>query len=235
MLLTKRQGYDRKNAAAAWTSVTWNRLAFESHLSSSKDCSSLGIPYSLLNMGKEVQIVSIGEDHTVQLNTEELERILLAPNVKDKPVAVVSIIGAFRMGKSFLMNFLLWYLSSPDKSKWMGDENTPVQGFSWSTKLDRNTKGILVWDEVFLVHTSTGDELAVLVMDTQGAFDSESSADEAANLFALSILTSSLQIYNVFHNLQEGPPPALAARGGVWQARSRGHERKYVSEACVSD
>ncbi|KAH7940075.1 hypothetical protein HPB52_020959 [Rhipicephalus sanguineus] len=155
------------------------------------------------NMGKPVQIVSIGEDNALQLNRKELEKILLAPNVKDKPVAVVSIFGAFRMGKSFLMNFLLRYLRSHDKSNWMGDEDTALTGFSWSTGPERNTIGIHVWDEVFLVPTSTGEELAVLVIDTQGAFDGKSSADETANLFALSILTSSVQIYNIFHNIQE--------------------------------
>uniref|UniRef100_A0A224YK08 Atlastin 2 n=1 Tax=Rhipicephalus zambeziensis TaxID=60191 RepID=A0A224YK08_9ACAR len=153
-------------------------------------------------MGKQVEIVSIGQDHTVQLNREELERILLAPNVKDKPVAVVSIMGTFRQGKSFLMNFLLRYLRSHDKSNWMGEKKTPLTGFSWSTRSERETKGINVWDEVFLVPTCTGDELAVLLMDTQGAFDKESSSDETANIFALSILTSSLQIYNILHNLQ---------------------------------
>ncbi|KAH6923379.1 hypothetical protein HPB50_000506 [Hyalomma asiaticum] len=154
-------------------------------------------------MGKPVQIVSIGPDQTVQLNKQELERILLAANVKDKPVAVVSIIGAFRKGKSFLLNFLLRYQRSPDKLNWMSDEDTPLTGFSWSQGSQPNTKGLHVWDEVFLVPTSSGEELAVLLMDTQGAFDSQSSADETANLFALSILTSSVQIYNISHNMRE--------------------------------
>ncbi|KAH7939851.1 hypothetical protein HPB52_018152 [Rhipicephalus sanguineus] len=154
-------------------------------------------------MGKQVQIVSVGPDHTLQLNKKELERILLAPNVKDKPVALVSIMGAFRQGKSFLMNFLMRYLRSHDKTNWMGDEDTPLEGFSWSTGTERNTIGIHVWDEVFLVRTPTGGELAVLLMDTQGAFDSDTSADETANLFALSILTSSVQIYNISKNIQE--------------------------------
>ncbi|KAH6923691.1 hypothetical protein HPB50_005153 [Hyalomma asiaticum] len=156
-----------------------------------------------LNMGKPVQIVSIGQDRTVELNTKELERILLSPKVKDKAVAVVSIIGAFRKGKSFLLNFLLRYLRSRDKFNWMGDEDTPLSGFSWSTGTDPNTQGILLWDEVFLVPTPSGEELAVLLMDTQGAFDSKSSADETANIFALSILTSSVQIYNISQNIQE--------------------------------
>lgn len=156
-----------------------------------------------LNMGKPVQIVSIGQDRTVELNTKELERILLSPKVKDKAVAVVSIIGAFRKGKSFLLNFLLRYLRSRDKFNWMGDEDTPLSGFSWSTGTDPNTEGILLWDEVFLVPTPSGEELAVLLMDTQGAFDSNSSADETANIFALSILTSSVQIYNISQNIQE--------------------------------
>uniref|UniRef100_L7M063 GB1/RHD3-type G domain-containing protein n=1 Tax=Rhipicephalus pulchellus TaxID=72859 RepID=L7M063_RHIPC len=158
---------------------------------------------TVLNMGKQVQIVSVERDGTLQLNEKELKRILLAPNVKDKPVAVVSIMGAFRQGKSFLLNFLLRYLRSRGRPNWMGDDDAPLTGFSWSTTSERNTKGIHVWDEVFPVRTPAGDELVVLLMDTQGSFDSRSSADETANLFALSILTSSIQIYNIFHNIQE--------------------------------
>uniref|UniRef100_A0A131Z2P0 Atlastin 2 n=1 Tax=Rhipicephalus appendiculatus TaxID=34631 RepID=A0A131Z2P0_RHIAP len=154
-------------------------------------------------MGKQEQIVSFGEDQTIQLNKDALERILLAPKVRNKPVAVVSITGAFREGKSFLLNFLLRYLASNDKTNWMGDDDTPLEGFSWSTSSERNTEGIHLWDEVFLVPTPEGGELAVLLMDTQGAFDSESSADETTKLFALSILTSSLQICNILHNLRE--------------------------------
>lgn len=40
-------------------------------------------------------------------------------------------------------------------------------------------------------------------MDTQGAFDSESTVRDCATVFALSTMISSLQIYNLSHNIQE--------------------------------
>jgi len=46
------------------------------------------------------------------LNLKELTKILLADDVKDTAVAIVSVAGAFRQGKSFLLNFILRYLES---------------------------------------------------------------------------------------------------------------------------
>jgi len=43
----------------------------------------------------------------------------------------------------------------------------------------------------------------VLLMDTQGAFDSMSTIKDCATVFALSTLLSSVQIYNIMSNLQE--------------------------------
>lgn len=52
------------------------------------------------------------EEHKFELNTEALEEILLGEDVRDKPVVVVSVAGAFRKGKSFLLDFLLRYLQN---------------------------------------------------------------------------------------------------------------------------
>jgi len=43
----------------------------------------------------------------------------------------------------------------------------------------------------------------VLLMDTQGAFDSMSTVKDCATVFALSTLLSSVQVYNLMSNLQE--------------------------------
>jgi len=40
-------------------------------------------------------------------------------------------------------------------------------------------------------------------MDTQGAFDSQSTVRDCATVFALSTMTSSVQIYNLSQNIQE--------------------------------
>ena len=61
--------------------------------------------------GEPVQIVVVGDDHTFDLDEEKLEDILLQPEIQDKCVVVVSVAGAFRKGKSFLLDFFLRYLN----------------------------------------------------------------------------------------------------------------------------
>ena len=42
-----------------------------------------------------------------------------------------------------------------------------------------------------------------MLMDTQGAFDSQSTVKDCATVFALSLMISSVHIYNLMQNLQE--------------------------------
>lgn len=51
-------------------------------------------------------------NHVFQLKIDELKPILESDNLKDRHVVVVSIAGAYRQGKSFLMNFFIKYLNA---------------------------------------------------------------------------------------------------------------------------
>ena len=62
--------------------------------------------------GEPIQIVVATDEHTFELDEACLEEILLRPGVSDKKVAIVSVAGAFRKGKSFLLDFFLRYLSA---------------------------------------------------------------------------------------------------------------------------
>eukprot|EP00096_Caligus_rogercresseyi_P004699 TRINITY_DN1910_c0_g1_i1.p1 TRINITY_DN1910_c0_g1~~TRINITY_DN1910_c0_g1_i1.p1 ORF type:complete len:527 (-),score=169.95 TRINITY_DN1910_c0_g1_i1:378-1958(-) len=151
-----------------------------------------------------VQIVQINDDdHTFQLDEDALTEILSDERVKDKPVAVISVAGAFRRGKSFLLDFFLRYLSADGSKTWLDDEDQPLEGFHWRGGADRDTTGILLWSEVFLLTNSSGKEIAVLLMDTQGAFDSSSTVRDCATIFALSAMLSSVLVYNLTSNIQE--------------------------------
>ncbi|KOB78001.1 Guanylate-binding protein [Operophtera brumata] len=109
---------------------------------------------------------------------EKLRGILLNDKIKDLPVAVVSVAGAYRGGKSFLLNFFLRYLSASqidrENGSWLGDDTTELVGFSWRGGSVRNTTGIVMWPEAFIIRIPTGEKVAVLLMDTQGTFDSTS-------------------------------------------------------------
>ena len=47
------------------------------------------------------------------------------------------------------------------------------------------------------VRTPSGEQIAVIFMDTQGTFDSQSTVKDCATIFALSTMTSSVQVYNL--------------------------------------
>ncbi|TRZ02040.1 hypothetical protein DNTS_024195 [Danionella cerebrum] len=151
-----------------------------------------------------VQIVSVNkEDHSFDLDTDALGRILLAPEVRDKDVVVVSVAGAFRKGKSFLLDFMLRYMHRKPGQDWLGQDNEPLTGFSWRGGSEPETTGIQLWSEVFVVRKENGSEVAVVFMDTQGAFDSQSTVKDCATIFALSTMTSSIQVSTVIYNLSQ--------------------------------
>ncbi|KAL6102074.1 atl2 [Pungitius sinensis] len=152
---------------------------------------------------RPIQVVLANEDeHSFELDAAALERILLQDHVKDLNVVVVSVAGAFRKGKSFLLDFMLRYMHSQGES-WMGGDDEPLTGFSWRGGCERETTGIQIWSEVFVVAKPDGSKVAVLLVDTQGAFDSQSTIKDCATVFALSTMTSSVQVYNLSQNIQE--------------------------------
>ncbi|XP_032635102.1 atlastin-2 isoform X2 [Chelonoidis abingdonii] len=151
-----------------------------------------------------IQIVLAHEDdHNFELDEEALENILLQEHIKDLNIVVVSVAGAFRKGKSFLLDFMLRYMYNKNSSCWIGGNNEPLTGFTWRGGCERETTGIQIWSEVFVIDKSDGTKVAVLLMDTQGAFDSQSTIKDCATVFALSTMTSSVQVYNLSQNIQE--------------------------------
>ena len=176
------------------------------------------------------QIITIEEeDNHFTLDEEALNSVLsqIPPGMK---VSIVAVAGAFRTGKSFLLDLFLRYLrADPADARtaaWMvkggryleGNVN-PLpekvggggivrahadEGFAWRGGRERNTTGIWLWREAFYRKLpGTGEKIAVLLMDTQGMFDSRLTQMLTACIFGLSTLISSHQIYNVQNRIQE--------------------------------
>ncbi|KAI1306718.1 Atlastin-2 [Halotydeus destructor] len=151
-----------------------------------------------------VQIIKINEK-TLKFDLDEdaLEKILHSSKCRNNPVSIVSIAGATRKGKSFMLNFFLKYLTSSDRNNWLGNGSQPLTGFSWRGGYERDTTGILLWSEPVLVKRPNGQDVCVLLMDTQGSFDGRHTMADTAIIFAISTMTSSVQIYNLFDSIQE--------------------------------
>ena len=52
---------------------------------------------------------------------------------------------------SQLRYFSFRYMRANGSTEWLGDDETPLQGFSWRSGCERDTTGILVWNEIFKV------------------------------------------------------------------------------------
>lgn len=96
----------------------------------------------------------------------------------------------------FLRYLQVNHLNAQDEGKqreWLTDQEETLSGFSWRGGAKRDTTGILMWSQPFVVKTEDGQEVAIVLMDTQGAFDSEYTVRDSATVFALSTMTSSIQ------------------------------------------
>jgi len=145
-------------------------------------------------------------------------------------VGIVSVVGAFRMGKSFLLDLMLHYLhymADDSNAEWYAaDESSNKErsylegssslrsssGFSWRSGAERQTTGIWMWSEIFIRKNpkSSNEKVAILLMDTQGMFDGEISQQLTTHIFGVSTLLSSYQIYNVSRQIQEDNMQHLA-------------------------
>ncbi|XP_018010177.1 atlastin-3-like [Hyalella azteca] len=158
----------------------------------------------IIMSGRPVPIVVQNNDsREFELDEDALKNVLLSPDVGDKPVCVVAVAGAFRQGKSFLLNHLVKYCENKGSPNWLGDPSLPLEGFAWRSGIEGETTGIYIWSKPFVFTKPSGDEVAVILMDTQGTFDCETTMQDSTFIFALTLLTSSVTVYNLMHNIRE--------------------------------
>ncbi|PAA74403.1 hypothetical protein BOX15_Mlig009339g1 [Macrostomum lignano] len=155
-----------------------------------------------------VQLAEDTEDDCMrfEFNADIFKQMRNAHKLATCKVVLISVAGAFRKGKSFLLNFFLRYLralSRGDTRDWIRSEDQLDDGFHWRAGSERDTTGILIWSEPFFIRKPDGQEVAVLLMDTQGAFDHQSTQRDCATIFGFSTLLSSVQIFNISQNIQE--------------------------------
>ena len=152
-----------------------------------------------LNVGC-VQIISMDEETKMfKFHQQAFRKVLIDNNASNLHVAVLSVAGVYSSGKSFLLNLFIRYFLAEDKRNWFESQNKKLKlsGFKFSSGCRRETTGIYICDKIFISKTKDGDDVAVVLMDTQGIFDNSTENNENVTIFALSLLLSSMQIYNL--------------------------------------
>jgi atlastin len=120
--------------------------------------------------------------------------------VGNRKIAIYSINGPLRSGKSFILNIFLKYLASNGSGDWIN--NKLDYEFKFRGGSERETVGIYIWSEPFILKKND-QEVGLILMDTQGIFDNKTTMQENAIVFALSALLSSLLIFNVKEQVSE--------------------------------
>lgn len=60
--------------------------------------------------GEALSIIKFNDSASLDFSKDTLEGLLLHPDVKNRKVVLLSIVGAFRKGKSFFLDYCLRYL-----------------------------------------------------------------------------------------------------------------------------
>ncbi len=148
-----------------------------------------------------MQIIELRKDENSNnrfiLKEDILKTIL--EKIGERKIAMYSIAGPSRSGKSYLLSYTLRYLKSNGGRDWIEyyDENKNLEGFEWRNGADPETFGVWMWSHPFFIKRFDGEEIAVLLIDTQGIFDNYLSERDCAVIVGLCLLTCSTTIFNL--------------------------------------
>ena len=122
----------------------------------------------------------------------------LLSNQKYNNIGIISLVGKYRTGKSFLLNRVLL-------------ERKQISGFNVGPTFKPCTKGIWIWSDPIMVsniHCKT--PFPVFLIDTEGlgAYDEEVNHD--SKIFLIAVLISSLFIFNSFGAIDENAINSLS-------------------------
>ena len=132
-----------------------------------------------MEVGQPLLFINIDEQGKCVINPEALEVV----RAIQTPVCVLSVAGLYRTGKSFLLNRLLGLQDA----------------FEIGPTVNPCTKGLWIWSKpVSLSYNRT-----LLLIDTEGLGSFERDETVDMHIFSLSVLLSSMLIYNSMGSIDE--------------------------------
>ena len=103
---------------------------------------------------------------------------------------MLSVAGVYRTGKSFLLNRCLINVQNG-------------KGFGVGPTINPCTKGLWIWAAPISGYTESGEQVSVLVVDSEGMGGLDEDNYHDMRIFTLAILLSSYFIYNSMGSIDE--------------------------------
>ena len=146
----------------------------------SKSNSNLAIPFITYNESSKKFIIN-----------KDAKKILSNPS--NKKIGIISLVGKYRTGKSFLLNKVI-----------INNNESNTDGFAVGPTIKPCTKGIWLWSKPLIINGDSNEgQFPTYLIDTEGlgAYDEDINHD--SKIFLIAILISSLFIYNSIGTIDE--------------------------------
>ena len=146
----------------------------------SKSNSNLAIPFITYNESSKKFIIN-----------KDAKKIISNPS--NKKIGIISLVGKYRTGKSFLLNKVI-----------INNNESNTDGFAVGPTIKPCTKGIWLWSKPLIINGDSNEgQFPTYLIDTEGlgAYDEDINHD--SKIFLIAILISSLFIYNSIGTIDE--------------------------------
>lgn len=131
---------------------------------------------------RPVKLVDIKEDGLFEITPDGISFL---SSLKNQTIAVLSVTGPYRSGKSFLANLIM----------------NNMGGFKVGATINACTKGLWVWGRPIPIPGNK--KLIILDSEGLGSVEKDRTGNIDMKIFTLSVLLSSCLIYNTKHAISE--------------------------------
>ncbi|KAF4526932.1 hypothetical protein B566_EDAN015981, partial [Ephemera danica] len=88
------------------------------------------------NYTKPLQLLKEDDRGEFKLDEEALASVVCREEIRNRKLIVLSVVGEYRRGKSFLLNFIIRYLRAQGSKQWL-NTSTNLEGFDWRRDMNR--------------------------------------------------------------------------------------------------
>ena len=165
------------------------------------------------------------------IDVDALNEVLGNPEYKDHYVAIYTIAGPTRTGKSFLLSLLWHYLQrvtageTISYNEWSNNAEMIQKVFEWKRGAKSCTRGIHILKEPIVICFEE-KKIALFLTDTQGIFDHNTSERNQTFLGTFSFFLSSFLVFNSLNRIE----PAHLEAVYKFDSNLRGRNESFIME-----